>query len=304
MRVLARRKRNYLQFLLLILPALIIYSLFHVIPILQDLGIAMSDALSVGSKANFVGFRNFKTLLFDRGPQNEMFFRSFFWTLIFWLGNWTLNIVMGFGFALMLYERVKFRKTFLIVIFLPYVVSNLAIGFIIRLILDPSNGAINWLLLKSSLVKEPLQFLREGWTASLTLILITGWKFAGFNLVLFLAGLVMIPKDTLEAAIIDGCSYFQKLFRIIIPQMWPSIIAVSVLCFTGTWQLFALPVALTGTTHGGVKSIDVLAVVFYRWAFGREGVGLASAMMVIIALLLLLGSLILQNLIKKKTVEY
>lgn len=89
-----------------------------------------------------------------------------------------------------------------------------------------------------------------------------------------------------------------------IPQMWPTIISVSVLCLTGTWQLFALPIALSGTTEGSIKSLDTLAVVFYRWAFGREGFGMASAMMVLVALFLLAGSIISQFFIKKTTVEY
>ena len=302
---LPKRQRDYFQYLVLIIPAVVIYTIFHVIPIMGDIKIALTDALSPGTKGNFVGLHNFKILLFSNMPQHEEFARAFFWTSIFWLGNWVLNILMGFGLALILYEKIELKRLFLVIIFLPYVVSNLAFGYIIRMILDPYNGAVNWLLLKSGLVRDPVFFLKEGLVASLTLIWVTGWKFAGFNLVLFLGGLVMVPRDTIEAAIIDGCSYFQRLFHVIIPQMWPTFIAVSVLCFTGTWQLFALPVALSGTVSGGVKSIDVLAVVFYRWAFGgREGIGLASAMMAILALFLFAGSVFSQYLVKKKTVEY
>jgi ABC-type sugar transport system permease subunit len=177
-------------------------------------------------------------------------------------------------------------------------------GYILRMLIDPSNGAVNWLLLKIGLLSNPLVLLKEGWSASLTLILVTGWKFTGFNAALFLAGLVVIPVDTLEAATIDGCNYTQKLFKVMLPQMWPTMIAVSVFCLTGTWQLFALPVALAGTSHGSIQSLDTIAVVFYRWAFGREGFGMASAMMLLVALFLFLGSLGMQYIVKKKAIEY
>ena len=300
----SKSRRDLLQYGLLILPALLIYVMFHIIPIARDVGIAMTDALSVGSKSQFIGLRNFRVLLFENGPLSETFKTSFGWTFIFWFGNWFLNIALGLGFALMFFEELRFKRFFLIVIFMPYVVSNLAIGYIIRMLLDPSNGALNWMIHYFGFSSEPIILLKEGLSASITLILVTGWKFAGFNMVLFLAGLVVIPVDTLESAVVAGCNYTQKLIHVMIPQMWPTIIAVSVLCLTGTWQLFALPIALAGTAEGSIKSLDTLAVVFYRWAFGREGFGMASAMMVIVALFLLAGSILSQFFIKKTTVEY
>lgn len=298
------KRKTYIEYLILLLPAFLIYTLFHIFPIIQGMGISLTNSLAVGSTADFIGLKNFETLLFKEGPIREVFSRSFFWTFIFWIGNWSLNLLLGLGFALILFEKFKFQRTFLIIIFLPYVVSNLAMGYIIRMIIDPSNGAINWLLLNIGLISKPLVLLKEGWSASLALIILTGWKFTGFNAALFLAGLVIIPIETLEAATIDGCSYTQKLFKVMIPQMWPTIIAVSVFCLTGTWQLFALPVALAGTSHGSIQSLDTIAVVFYRWAFGREGFGMASAMMLLIALFLFSGSVGMQYFVKKKTIEY
>ncbi|MCK4516391.1 MAG: sugar ABC transporter permease [Spirochaetaceae bacterium] len=302
--MLKRRQSDQLQYLLLMVPALVVYTAFHVVPILQTIGLSMTNSLGVASTSDFIGLRNFRRLLIENTPQQETFFRSFKWTAIFWLGNWTLNILLGLGFALMLFENIKLKRFFLVIIFLPYVVSNLAIGYIMRMILDPSNGAINWLLIRAGAIKEPLVLLRDGLSASFTMITVTGWKFAGFNLTLFLAGLVMIPEETLEAAAIAGCSYWQKLIHIILPQLWPTTIAVSILCFTGTWQLFAIPIALSGTSEGAIKALDTVAVVYYRWAFGREGFGMASALMVLIALGLFAGSVASQRLMKRKTIDY
>ena len=256
--MIKRDKKKQQQYLILMLPALLIYTLFHVIPILQTVGISFSNSLGVASSNDFIGLKNFTRLLVERSPQNETFFRSLKWTSLFWLGNWMLSIFFGLGFALIIFEDIALKRLFLVIIFLPYVVSNLAIGYIIRMVLDPSNGAVNWLLLKLSLIEEPIILLRDGLSASLTMIFVTGWKFAGFNLALFLGGLVIIPEDTLEAAVITGCGYWRKLWYIILPQLWPTIISVSVLCFTGTWQLFAIPIALSGTSEGAIKSLDTV----------------------------------------------
>jgi ABC-type sugar transport system permease subunit len=205
---------------------------------------------------------------------------------------------------LILYENIRAKSFFLIIIFLPYVISNLAIGFLARMILDPNIGALNWLLINLSIIDNPIVFLADGWRASIVMILVTGWKFAGFNLAIFLGGLIAVPTETLEAAKVDGANYLQSLFRIMIPQMWPTIIAASVIAFTGTWRVFDIPVALAGSSAGGIKSLDVLAVVFYRWAFSTIGFGYASAMMVIVSVILLVGAVIQIAFMHRARVDY
>ena len=172
------------------------------------------------------------------------------------------------------------------------------------MILDPNIGALNWLLINLSIIDNPIVFLADGWRASIVMILVTGWKFAGFNLAIFLGGLIAVPTETLEAAKVDGANYFQSLFRIMIPQMWPTIIAASVIAFTGTWRVFDIPVALAGSSAGGIKSLDVLAVVFYRWAFSTIGFGYASAMMVIVSVILLIGAVIQIAFMSRTKVDY
>jgi len=300
---MSKEAKEYVQYLALMTPALLFFIIFLIFPILSGAGIALTNA-KVGGGGQFIGLANFADLLFGQSFLHEKFIRAFFWTAVFWLGNWATIFLLGFTLALILYEKVKFKSFFLIIIFIPYVISNLVVGFLMRMLLDPTIGAVNWMLMSTGLIREPITFLKEGWPASLTLILVTGWKFAGFNMAIFLGGLVSIPKETIEVAMIDGCTYIQRLFKVIIPQMWPTIIAASVICFAGSWQVFAIPVGLAGTTHGGVKSLDLLAVVFYRWAFSKVGFGYASAMMFLVTLVLFGGSILHLLLVKAKTVEY
>jgi raffinose/stachyose/melibiose transport system permease protein len=297
-------QKDYWQYLVLILPAMILYLAFSIFPVFSSIGVATTDMVTVGTSYKYVGLANFTDILFSGGANSQKFYKAFFWTAAYWLGNWAMIFLLGFGPALILYERIKFKNAFLIIVFLPYVVSNLAMGFLLRMILDPSVGPLNWILQSLHITNEPIVFLAEGWPASLMLVLVTGWKFAGFNAAIFLAGLVAIPVETIESAKVDGANYFQMLFRVVIPQMWPTILAASVLCFTGTWRLFDMPVALAGSTVGGIKSLDVLAVIFYRWAFSTVGFGYASAMMLIVSVVLLAGSAIQIGLIRRTTVEY
>lgn len=297
-------KKDYWQYLVLMLPALILYIVFSIFPVFSGVRVATTNMETVGTSYEYVGLANFTDLLFSGEPNSQKFYEALRWTATYWLGNWAMIFLLGFVPALILYEKIKFKNSFLIIIFLPYVISNLALGFLMRMILDPNIGPLNWILQALQIIDKPITFLAEGWPASLTMILVTGWKFAGFNAAIFLAGLVAIPLETIEAARVDGANYFQTLFRVIVPQMWPTIIAASVLCFTGTWRLFDIPVALAGSTVGGIKSLDVLAVVFYRWAFSRVGFGYASAMMVIVGLILLIGSVFQIGLLRRTAVEY
>jgi ABC-type sugar transport system permease subunit len=297
-------KKDYWQYVVLMLPALILYVVFSIFPVFSGVRVATTNMETVGTSYDYVGLANFTDLLLSGGPNSQKFYEALRWTATYWLGNWAMIFLLGFVPALILYEKIKFKSSFLIIIFLPYVISNLALGFLMRMILDPNIGPLNWILQALYIIDRPITFLAEGWPASLTMILVTGWKFAGFNAAIFLAGLVAIPLETIEAARVDGANYFQTLFRVIVPQMWPTIIAASVLCFTGTWRLFDIPVALAGSTVGGIKSLDVLAVVFYRWAFSRVGFGYASAMMVIVGLILLIGSVFQIGLLRRTAVEY
>lgn len=297
-------RADFVQYLLLVTPALLLYVGFSIVPIFSGIGVAVTDMVTIGTSYSYIGLANFTDILFGGGPNTAKFYEALFWTAIYWLGNWAMIFLLGFIPALILYENIRAKNFFLIIIFLPYVISNLAIGFLARMILDPNVGAVNWILLNLGLIDNPIVFLADGWRASFVMILVTGWKFAGFNLAIFLGGLIAVPTETLEAAKVDGANYFQSLFRVMIPQMWPTIIAASVIAFTGTWRVFDIPVALAGSSAGGIKSLDVLAVVFYRWAFSTVGFGYASAMMVIVSIILLVGAVIQIAFMGKARVDY
>ena len=297
-------KKDYWQYLVLVLPALILYTVFSIAPVLYGARVATTNLVTPGTSSEYVGLANISDILAGGGPNSDKFYEALRWTATYWLGNWAMIFLLGFVPALILYERIRLKNSFLIIIFLPYVISNLALGFVTRMILDPNIGPLNWLLQSLHVVGEPIWFLTDGWPASLTLILLTGWKYGGFNATIFLAGLVAIPIETIEAAKVDGADYFQTLLRVVIPQMWPTIISASILCLTGTWRLFDIPVALAGSTGGGIRSLDVLALVFYRWAFSTVGFGYASAMMVIVSLILLAGSAFFVTMLRRTSEEY
>jgi ABC-type sugar transport system permease subunit len=103
-----------------------------------------------------------------------------------------------------------------------------------------------------------------------------GWRHAGYNMALFLTGLLSISRETIEAAIVDGATYWQRLTRVYFPQMIPSFIIATVFCLTGSFQVFDMLVALGGMV--GNKAAEFVSIVFFLHAFQRNRMALGLAM--------------------------
>lgn len=303
---LRKRTIDNIQYLALIMPALFFFLTFALSPVFRSAWLALTN-LQFATDINhqFVGLENFREILFAySSPLHQDFVNAVTKNFIFWVGNEMCSLIFGLLFALFFYEKTHLKSLFIVIIFLPYVVSELALGFLLRLVLDPKMGAVNQLLRSAGLIQDSVGFFKDGYPASMTLISVTAWKYAGFNMILFLGGLIGVSLEQIEAARVDGAAYLQRLFKIIIPQIWPTTIMVFVFSLTGCWQFFALPYALMGGSAGTIKSLNLVAVVFYDWAFSNIGFAKASSLILMVALPIFIISLTLLRLIRKKTVEY
>jgi ABC-type sugar transport system permease subunit len=184
--------------------------------------------------------------------------------------------IFGLSLALLMYE-VGFRGGFFTVIYLPMMLSGLAIGFIATMLFSRSTGTVNLLLLELGLIDKPFDIKAASGIAFI-LPLLTGWRYAGFNMAIFLAGLLTIPTETIEAAIVDGASYLQRLIYIYFPQMIGSFIIATIFCLIGSFNIFDELVAL-GALYGNREAM-FLSIVFFTYGFqrGRLAVGLAMAL--------------------------
>jgi multiple sugar transport system permease protein len=271
-----REARRILRDWVFILPQLILFVGLTIVPFIVGLPIVFTDRLSfVDTNVDYVGLDNFARAFTEPGIRDE-FFPALVRSVRFTLLNYAMVFIFGLSLALLMYE-VGFRGGFFTIVYLPMMLSGLAIGFIASMLFARSTGTLNLLLLELGLITKPFDIKAASGIAFI-LPLLTGWRYAGFNMAIFLAGLLTIPTETIEAAIVDGASYLQRLVRIYFPQMVGSFIIATIFCLIGSFNIFDELVAL-GALYGNREAM-FLSIVFFTYGFqrGRLAVGLAMAL--------------------------
>jgi ABC-type sugar transport system permease subunit len=145
-------------------------------------------------------------------------------------------------------------------------------------------------------IKEPIDIrLESGSTVILPIII--GWKYAGFNLAIFLSGLLSIPEETIEASIVDGAAYLQRLWRVYFPQMAPAFIIATIFCLLGSFGVFDEPMAMGAFNTN--PQLRFLSVVFYAYGFTQQRLALGMTLAVQTFVPLVVLAYLLQRLQKR-----
>jgi len=273
--------------ILFVLPQLILYLLFTIIPFFMIIPFMLTNMVSVNSNTySFIGLGNFKEIF---GPiYLPSFTEVVSRTAIFTFFNYLTVFIFGLTLALILYEKViRAQKAFTIVIYLPYVIAGLAAGMFIPLLFHPDTGSLNLLLEKIGLIDGPID-IRSNLATMIILPLLVGWRYAGYNMAIFLVGLSSIPIETIEAAKIDGASYFQRLIHVYLPQMVPFIMLATISCLIGSFGIFDEPVGMGGLA--GNRNAQLFSLYLYRIGvsgqakIGTFSMGMAASFIVNIPL--------------------
>jgi ABC-type sugar transport system permease subunit len=182
-------------------------------------------------------------------------------TVVFLILNYSTVFLYGIPLALLMYElTAKFKKTFFTVIYLPYIISGLGIGMLLMMLFSPDSGSMNLLLLKLGILDKPID-VKDPNIVVWALPTIVGWRYAGFNMALFLSGLLSIPVDTIEASVVDGASYLKRLRYIYFPQMMSSIVMATIFCLIGSFGVFD---ELVGMGALMVPDLEYFAILLYH----------------------------------------
>lgn len=280
-----RQVRRILRDYAFILPQLTLYVAFTIVPFFVGLPMAFTDMESfTDTEVAMVGASNFVEIARDPILKAELG-GALVRTLRFTGLNYLMVYLFGMVLALLMYE-IGFRGGFFTIIYLPMMVSGLAIGFMATMLFAQSSGTMNLLLLQLGWIKAPID-IKQASGVTLFLPLLMGWRSAGFNMALFLAGLLAIPKETIEAATIDGASYLQRLLRVYFPQMMPSFIIATIFCLINSFNIFETLIALGAMT--GNQEARFLSVLFFEYGFnrGRLALGLELGIPLFIVGLLL-----------------
>lgn len=266
---LSRRKSiNNLMDLVFFSPQFILYFTFTILPFFIALPIIFSSRVNfVDSDVLYVGLENFKRIFQE--PIIHEFLPAVARTGWFTLLNYGMVFLFGMTLALLMFEYTsKLKKGFFAVIYMPYVVSGLGVGMMITMLLSRDSGTLNLLLLQLQIIEKPIDVMQES-TASWALPFSVGWKNAGFNMALFLSGLLSVPVDTIDASKVDGANYWQRLRHVYFPQIRPSIILATIMCLLGSFGAFDVPVGFGGLR--GNRSAYFLAVMLYQMGFSGGG---------------------------------
>lgn len=289
------------------IPALMIYGLFVLYPILAALSYSFYS-FNGFSRESFVGFENFVTL-FTTEPYGSMFVNAFKHNILYFALQMVAMNGLAFILAFIIYKKVKGAEFFKIAFFLPRLLSVIVVGFLWKLILNPNFGTLNMLLGKLGLEELQRAWLGDPNTALISIILVNCWFGLGFGVLIFLAGFQSIPGELIEAAKLDGAKGMTMLRKIYLPLMVPSIMIMTVLTFIQSFEAFELVYAMQGSMGEPYYSTDTLAVFFYRLAFGSstsgssDALGVGSALAAVLFLFILICTMIFLRFTNKKEVE-
>jgi ABC-type sugar transport system permease subunit len=279
-----RERRLILTQYAFLTPQLILFVGLTLVPFIVAIPMLFTDQSSfTDPQVNQIGLRNFTAVFRDPSIQAD-YLPALRRTVIFVAMNYLMIFLFGLSLALLLYE-VGFRGGFFTVVYLPLMASGFAIGAMAVMLFGRSTGTANLLLLELGLIKKPFDIYTPGGTG-IILPLLTGWRWAGFNMAIFLSGLLSIPKETIEASIVDGTSYWQRLLRVYFPQMWPSFILASTMCLIGSWSAFDELVAM-GALYVNPEA-RFLSIIFFTYGFqiNRLSLGMTLALETFLPLVL------------------
>ncbi len=254
-------------------PFYILFAVFSVYPIIFSIYLSFTKWKGVGPKV-LIGFENysrlFKDPIFWQSIRNG-FIIFFLYVPIMTLLALVLAVILNAKF-------IRFFRLFRTMLFIPYVTTMIAVGYIFKIMMDTNYGLFNIVLTSIGLPAVP--WLDNVWWARISISILIIWAWLGYNMVIMLAGLQTIPKDMVEAATIDGASPTQAFFRITIPLMRPIILFSVILSTIGSFGLFNEVYTLTtvGYMMGTPQYATITPLVYvYQQAFQNFNFSYASA---------------------------
>jgi raffinose/stachyose/melibiose transport system permease protein len=248
--------------------ALALYFALFFFPCVLGLFYSFTDWNSFRPELNFVGLDNYRNLFKTNTP-----YLLYFWNTIKFTFFTTLwKTIVGFFLALLFTRASRMANFQRMVVFSPQVLSFLIVGLVFRSLLHPSSGFVN-----NALDFVGLSALKQNWLTNLawafkSIIAVDTWKGVGYVMVVFIAGLKAIPSSYHEAAVVDGASYAQRVLRITIPMLVPSIMVVTVLNITYGFRVFDIIYVLTNGGPGYATGV-INTAVFKEFSKGDYGMG-------------------------------
>ena len=259
--------------LIFVPPAVLLFTIFVILPLGQAAWFSLFKWNGLGWPNVFIGLENYARLL-----NNDDFQTAFINNLLIIAFSIAVQLPLGLGMALLLARRAWGAVTFRLIFFLPYVLADVAAGLIFRFIFDGNYGPVS--AVSQALGGQPLFMLASPNLAFAALIIVVIWKYFGFHMMLYIAGLQGIDRQLYEAAEIDGASALQRFRSITIPQLAPMLKLSVFFSVIGALQLFDMVIPLTG--GGPFEQTNTMVSFMYSFGITRMRVGYGSAVGVVL----------------------
>ena len=290
-----RRRPRYgriFTIVLFLLPATAVYVYFVILPIGQSVFYSLFRWNGLGPLENFTGLDNYTKALGDK-----VFVGALSHNLLIAVLSIFIQLPLSLVLALLVARHLPGRSIFRMIFFLPYVLSDVTTGVIWSYVYKPDNGLVNTAI-RDLKLGEPQAWLGNPNLALYAVFVVMCWKYFGFHLILYVAGLQQIPADLEEAAKIDGATDFQVLRHITVPLLGSTIRISVFLSILGALQYFDLIWVMT--LGGPVNASETMATYMIKNGFQRFQLGYGSAVGVILFLVCFVFSLAYQRMVLRR----
>ncbi|MGM1017497.1 MAG: carbohydrate ABC transporter permease [Actinomycetota bacterium] len=278
-------------------PAIIMFVTFVIFPIVLAAYYGFFAWKGFGVPTNFVGLDNYVAIFQDSTFHDALLHNGFILVL-----SLVLQGPAAIALALLLNQKMRGRSIIRVLIFVPYVLSEVIVGTGWSLMLQTS-GAVNGFLEKIGLADWTVDWLSDPDVAIWSLMVIISWKYIGFAVILFLAGMQSIPDELYEAAAVDGASFWQAQRAITLPLLGPTVRIWAFLSIIGSLQLFDLVYIIWGQYVAATAGTSTMAT--YMVVNGRNAgnFGYGNAVAVVLFVISLIIALIYQRYVLRRDTE-
>jgi multiple sugar transport system permease protein len=295
----AKKTRNQIiPAIIFLLPGFALFFVFFLGPLLYSLRISFFDWNFAHSNLSvFVGFKNYITELKD-----PIFHRAVINTAVYTAITVSVKMVLGFFVAVLLNQKLRGRTFFRVAYYLPVITSWVIVSLLFTYMFSGQGGLVNYFL-KDVLhvINKNIMWLADPIEALVPVVLVDIWKGVGWTVVIFLAGLQSIPVELIEAAAVDGANRWQRLMKIILPNMRGTLVFLLVVLILGGLNAY-VPFQLI--THGDpMDQTHSILTLMYRATFERLDFGSGAAISYLLTLFVFLLSFVQLKLLRKPAGE-
>ena len=283
-----KKRREALFYICLLLPAMILFVLFFIIPVAQSFWLSFTNSYGMKQEYDFIWFDNYKEAFTDK-TFTQTIVNTLSYTLIAVIAGNLVSIILAF----LLDSKLKAKNFFRTIFFIPNTMSLLVVGYIWYFVYTKVLSEIT-----KAISGQSVALLGNKSLVILALAIVGIWNVAGYYMVIYIAGLQSISEDLIEAAEIDGAGTWKTIWYIKLPILAPTIMTCLILSVAAHMKVFELP--YTMTSGGPVGASSTMVYKIYTTAFGAGRNGYASAQSIILFLIIASISLVLNAVMKKK----